>query len=166
MHPAEMTIEALLNDCDIRFSRRSGPGGQHRNKVETAVILLHRPTGISAEACERRSQIENRRVATTRLRLKLALLKRSQRDTKTVPSTLWDRRCQNGRIRVSPEHTDFAALLAEALDVVDAHQYDVKGASEQLHVTTTQLVRFLKSDPRGLEEVNRQRLAVGLSRLH
>ena len=72
-HPAALDPEALDSECEFRATRRSGPGGQNRNKVETAVILTHRPTGIRAEASERRTQGENRRAALTRLRIELAL---------------------------------------------------------------------------------------------
>ena len=62
-HPAALDPEVLAPQCEFRATRRSGPGGQNRNKVETAVILTHRPTGISAQASERRTQGENRRMA-------------------------------------------------------------------------------------------------------
>lgn len=61
----------LERDCDLSFFRASGPGGQHRNKAETAVRLVHRPTGIAAAATEERSQSRNREVALERLREKL-----------------------------------------------------------------------------------------------
>ena len=73
MHPAALPDEELLAQCGLGRGRASGPGGQHRNKVETAVTIAHRPTGVSAQASERRSQIENKRVALRRLRLKLAI---------------------------------------------------------------------------------------------
>jgi len=63
----------LLRACVLRRGRTRGPGGQNRNKVETAVYLLHRPTGVAAAATERRSQAENLRVALFRLRLQLAV---------------------------------------------------------------------------------------------
>src|SRR5262249_15351793 len=69
IHPAALPVEELLADCDVRRTRRSGPGGQRRNKVETAVTIVHRPTTISAEASERRSQAENCTLALFRLRL-------------------------------------------------------------------------------------------------
>ena len=72
-HPAALSSEQLHARCHETRTRRSGPGGQHRNKVETAIVLLDPETGISAEAAERRSQAENRRVAIFRLRLNLAL---------------------------------------------------------------------------------------------
>ena len=69
VHPAAISPEVLLRQCVESRTRRSGPGGQHRNKVETAVVLRHEPTGVTAEASERRSQAENRIVALARLRL-------------------------------------------------------------------------------------------------
>ena len=58
----------MIAECNVRRLRRSGPGGQHRNKVETAVSLHHLPTGVSAEASERRSQAQNHAMALFRLR--------------------------------------------------------------------------------------------------
>ena len=63
--------DALLAECEVEFVKGSGPGGQHRNKTETAVRLMHRPTGIKAQASERRSQGQNLGVALDRLRMLL-----------------------------------------------------------------------------------------------
>jgi protein subunit release factor B len=63
--------ESLERDCDLEFFIASGPGGQHRNKVETGVRLTHRPSGISVTATERRSQHANREVAYERMAARL-----------------------------------------------------------------------------------------------
>src|SRR6478735_5738430 len=77
VHPADLTPSKLLAECVVRRQRRSGPGGQHRNKVQTAVVLVHQPTGIRSEATEQRSQAVNQQVAIHRLRVKLAIRVRS-----------------------------------------------------------------------------------------
>ena len=66
--------ESLERDCDIEFLRASGNGGQNRNKVETAVRLVHRPTGLMVVATERRSQAQNREAAFERMAAKLEAL--------------------------------------------------------------------------------------------
>ena len=154
VHPAAIPPETLLGECEMRRLRRSGPGGQHRNKVETAVILHHRPTGVTAEANERRSQAANRTVALSRLRVNLALEVRSARDAGAVPSTLWKSRCTGGRISVSISHDDFPVILAEALDTIATAEADVKRAAETLHCTASQLLKLLKREPRAMAMVN------------
>lgn len=67
-----LSDEALLGQCDVQAHRASGPGGQHRNKAETAVRLVHRPSGVSAEGKDERSRYQNLRGALARLREKLA----------------------------------------------------------------------------------------------
>jgi len=55
------------DDFDEHFARSSGPGGQHVNKVSTAVTVTYRPLGISVTAQETRSQYRNRQLAIHRL---------------------------------------------------------------------------------------------------
>lgn len=63
--------ESLERDSELEFFVASGPGGQHRNRVETGVRLRHRPSGIVVTATERRSQSANREVAFERLAARL-----------------------------------------------------------------------------------------------
>ena len=54
-------------DLEETFARSSGPGGQHVNKVSTAVTLRHRPSGVSVTVQDSRSQAVNRKLARERL---------------------------------------------------------------------------------------------------
>lgn len=163
-HPAELSPEQLLKQCEVTRTRRSGPGGQHRNKVETAIVIVHKPTGVRAEASEERSQPRNQTVAITRLRLQLAIEVRSD-EARQQPSELWQSRCRGGRLRVSENHDDFAALIAEALDFLVTNNLDHKVTAAALTCSVSQLTRFLATVPRVLQWVNRQRDSAGLHRL-
>ena len=164
-HPAALPVESLLADCELQRARRSGPGGQHRNKVETAVLIEHRPTGITAEAGERRSQSENRTVAIFRLRLSLALDVRGSVVEPYEPSPLWRRRCQGGKVVVSSSHDDFPAILAEALDVAAACDNDLRRAASLMGCTASQLTKLLQQEPRAIAAINAARQQQGLHRL-
>lgn len=156
-HPAAASPVQLWTECEVRRLRRSGPGGQHRNKVETAVSLHHLPTGVRAEASERRSQARNRAEALFRLRANLALKVRRPCGHDYTPSPLWRSRCGGGLLKVSDSHDDFPALLAEALDVLAVCNADPKLSAAALGCTPSQLVRLLKLDPRALILVNQWR---------
>lgn len=153
MHPASLPVPELLKQTTERRLRRGGPGGQHRNKVETAVALRHDPTGVSAEAAERRSQQQNREMAIFRLRVNLALEVRLP-PTDSVPSHIWKSRCQGGKVSVNAEHYDLPTLLAEVLDALVALDYELQATAARMGVSTSQLTKFLKLEPRALAMIN------------
>jgi protein subunit release factor A len=62
-------------DLEIKTTRGSGKGGQHRNKVETAVIVKHLPSGLSVRCESERSQIMNKEMAIKILYSKLNKIK-------------------------------------------------------------------------------------------
>jgi hypothetical protein len=159
-HPAARDAESLLADCSIQRTRRSGPGGQRRNKVETAVVLTHRPTGLRVEASERRSQAENLSRAVFRLRLQLAVHVRT--GALDVPSELWSRRVAGRRIAVDPSHAEFPGLLAEALDALARCEWSAAEAAQLLGVSSSQLVKLVRLEPQALAVVNAQRQQRGL----
>jgi peptide chain release factor 1 len=69
--PNETEFVVRPQDLEWSFSRGSGPGGQNRNKVETAVDLKHVPSGLVVHAESERSQSDNKRVALATLRARL-----------------------------------------------------------------------------------------------
>jgi len=71
--------DILRKQVVVETYRSSGPGGQRKNKVETAVRLNHPPSGITVVATEHRSQAENRKLAFQRLRDRLIRLNRPRR---------------------------------------------------------------------------------------
>ncbi len=75
----EAPEEVDYSCSEFRFEsmRSSGPGGQHANKIESAVRVTHMPTGINAIAQEERSQHMNRKLALSRLHKKLQQQKQS-----------------------------------------------------------------------------------------
>ena len=161
-HPATIPTELLLRDCEVRHERRRGPGGQHRNKTESAVVIRHLPTGIEGQAAERRSQFDNHRNAVKRLRMNLALSVRTEHLAKIAPTEKWRSRCHDGRIGINEDHEDFPELLAEALDVLHSRNEHVPGSAEQLSCTASQLVKLLKKEPRAFLWLNDERRKHGL----
>ncbi len=156
-HPASLDDDDLLARCALTRNRSSGPGGQHRNKVETHVLLTHEPTGITGQAGERRSPEMNKRMALRRLRVALAIACRAPVPIGEIGSPLWRSRVRGGRIVLNEGHRDYPAMLAEALDVVHASRLDMKRASLRLECTASQLVKLIAAEPAALAAINAAR---------
>jgi hypothetical protein len=147
---------ALLRACDVHVYRSSGPGGQHRNKVSTAVRLRHVATGIDAHGDESRSQAENKAAALRRLRMKIACHVRrpmgaARADVPAVvaecmfvprgPAAVAPRRLKVGR-----KDFRFWRVAAFLLDVIETFQGRLSDAAAYVGISTGNLVSLLKED--------------------
>jgi len=82
--PIPESDKALLGQCRVETFRSGGKGGQHQNRTESGVRLLHEPTGVRATARNERSQHRNKVIAIRRLRRKLE--RRNARVAPRVPT--------------------------------------------------------------------------------
>ncbi len=94
-------LETLKNQVTIETYRSRGPGGQRKNKTETAVRLIHLPSGIRVIATEYRSQAQNRNLAFQRLRECLLKLNRprKKRIPTPVPLQAIEKRREEKKVR-------------------------------------------------------------------
>ena len=149
-----MEDAALVKQCEVDVFKASGPGGQHRNKVSTAIRLRHGPTGLDAIGQESRSQQDNRRAALRRLRMRIACEFRCDIDTAQPPPAvvaecLHTARGQaSGTKRLSVGRRDrrFWPVAAWILDVLAARQGRLGEAGAIVGISTGQLSSFLRSE--------------------
>jgi len=158
--------DALIAQCEVDRYRASGPGGQHRNKTESAVRLRHKPTGVVAIGEDSRSQAENKVHAVRRLRSAIALHVRepvsldgfalSPRLAAFVAggtAPLGARTRQTG---------EYWAAIAELLDVLVAGGLEIGATAQRLGITTGALSKLLLHDDTVARTVNDLRRARGM----
>ncbi|PSS08294.1 Peptide chain release factor 2 like [Actinidia chinensis var. chinensis] len=169
-----MTDEELMRECDMDTFKASGPGGQHRNKRESAVRLKHLPTGVVAQAVEDRSQHKNRAAALARLRTLLALKVRNTVDVDAYspPQELRQILPEKSTIRgsdcgpqIGPNNPKFALGMQALLDLIFAVEGSISDAAKKLGLSTGALSRLILSDDSLRMAVNELRTSKGMKPL-
>ena len=166
---------ALLAQCTAKAHRSSGPGGQHRNKVSTAIALHHAATGITAHATDSRSQQLNRRNALKRLRMKIACQHRRPVDARDgdVPEVVAGclfvprkvKAAAARRLQVGRKDHRYWQVVAFLLDLLEACGGRLSEAASRLQVATSNLAAVLKEDRHGCTAATEIRKRHGLGPL-
>lgn len=169
-----LSDEQLMNQCQLETFKSSGPGGQHRNKRETAVRLKHLPTGIIAQAAEDRSQHMNRASAIARLRTLLALKVRRLVDLdaysppvellRILPAKSTVRGSECGP-QIKPNNPKFVEGMQALLDLIYTVEGSISDASKFLGMSTGALSRLILSDDNLRATVNELRASKGVKPL-
>ena len=146
--------EALLAQCTVDTYRASGPGGQHRNKVSSAVRLRHGPTGVIAHADDSRSQHSNKRSALKRLRMNIACQLRRPVDlTQPLPAVI--REClilpkktpdAKPKLMIGQKDFRFWQIAAIVLDQLNTCEGQLAKAGACLGISTGNLAKFLSGE--------------------
>lgn len=140
----------LLAQCEQDFFIATGNGGQHRNKTQSAVRLVHKPSGVTVSATNSRQREVNRSEALDKLRLAIAL---GCRETPVIIPEL-----PPPSMRQKILYPLFAARL---LDLLHAHNYILSDTAAALQCSTGQLSRIITKSPELLQAVNRARVVLG-----
>ncbi len=163
--PYSLPDDKLLAQCRLDSFVASGPGGQHRNRTNTAVRATHLPTRISAVAADSRSHRENQIHAIRELRHKLAMELRRETiaDPHTYRPPAWF--ADYPKLHMSPKNPLYPATIAAVLDVLNAVHWEVTPAAALLGETYSALLRFLHDDGPLWMHVNRRRAQLGMNAL-
>jgi hypothetical protein len=155
-----LTDEELFAQCEFDRYRASGPGGQKRNKTDSAVRLRHRPTGLLVTAADSRSQHDNRARAIKRMRAALAFDVRQSTYEAPPPAAILQAKVA-GKLAVRERDPNFLPAYAWVLDVLFEQLGRLAETAERLGISTGGLVKFLETSPDGWQSAMRIRTQFG-----
>jgi RF-1 domain len=155
--------DQLIAQSEVDRYRASGPGGQHRNKTESAVRLRHKLSGVSAIGEDSRSQSENKLHAVRRLRSAIALEVREPVFLETyAPSPRLAAMVAAGTAPLGAKTKltgEYWTAIAELLDLLVANKLEIGTTAQRLGITTGAMSKLLLHDDHVARVVNDLRRA-------
>lgn len=154
----DLDDETLMQYCQQETYKASGPGGQHRNKTDSAVRISLLDRSVVALCADHRSQHRNRTEALRRLRaaiaieIRLPLNPQERLKQWEESSKKWEESWKLGK-----KDRRYARFLAHLLDVLAFHEWAIGLSADRLGVSTGKLVRTLSRDPHAWNAVNQAR---------
>lgn len=143
MIPAAYALadDALLDQCRVERCRSSGPGGQHLNRTESAVRIVHVTTGVEARCQDHRERRRNQIDALAQVRLRLALVQRG------VSDPAWLDPYRRGRqLPLTPRSAGYPLAVGVLLDALDGASGSLASAAAALGISSSQFVKLLVAD--------------------
>ena len=125
--------EELGRIVEFDFFKRSGNGGQKRNKTSSAVRVTLKELAISAEDCAERSQKLNRSKALQKLRRKIAMTVRQDISDEIITI-------------VAPSNDRYPLFLARLIDLLSSVNYSFKECGLKLNLSSSQVEKLLRRD--------------------
>jgi hypothetical protein len=154
---------ALLAQCRIDRLRGPGPGGQKRNKTESAIRLRHTATGLAAMSGESRSQHENKARALRRLRERIAFdLRQPVELDEYEPTPTLAALCAQEPVRKSEKWLRSAAYLRAVGELIDLYQAvgcSLPDVARRLTVSASRIERLVRVDPRLARKLGELKIA-------
>ncbi|MCQ2124084.1 MAG: peptide chain release factor-like protein [Fibrobacter sp.] len=155
----KMTLDELLRACTLKGYQGSGPGGQHRNKTNTGVLLTLREFNLEIKSCEGRSALENKTHALHRMQMALAL---QVREEPANPEMRFPG--SNGHIQ--PSNPQFPLFIAHVFDIMCSKGGDTKAAAAAFGISPSALVKILRQDKACAAKLQGNRQENGQKKLH
>ncbi len=161
-----LSDDALVAQCEVDRYRASGPGGQHRNKTESAVRLRHKLLGVSAIGEDSRSQSENKLHAVRRLRSSIALeVREPVRVEGYVPPPRLAALVAAGTapLGVKTRLTGtYWAAMGDLLDLLVSNGLEIGTSAQLLGISTGALSKLILHDDQVARTLNDLRRAAGM----
>lgn len=145
----KLSDEELIKHCTIDFFKATGPGGQKKNKTESAVRLTLKEDSITASASEERQQSVNRIRALKRLKLQIALEMRE-------PAEKW-----TGQLNMNPKNSDYPLFVGCLIDNLVDQSWQISSAAANLGLSTGQLIKILGKSDTLWQFINREKQKAG-----
>jgi len=147
IHFLYLTDQELMELCIFDRFRANGPGGQKKNKTDSAVRIRHISSGLVGLSTESRSQHVNRIYALRRLRLKIALTLRNTDQDDRGDLEEFVQQTKKRSFKLNIRGPRYPIIVASLFDELSVNDWKISITAKKIGITSSALNKFLRSNP-------------------